>query len=78
MFKSYEKVNMAKCPSCSFKVKLGQKPRIGSRLVCPECEVVVEILHLNPPLLDLPFESGEDYYEGDDYLFDEIEFEKHS
>ena len=76
MFKSCEKVNMAKCPSCDNKVKLGQKPRIGLRIICPECEAVLDILRLNPPLLDWAFENGEDYYDGGDYLYAEIELEK--
>ena len=65
----------AKCPSCLAKVRFGPKPRIGKRFLCPECEAYVEIVKMNPPLLDWAFEQDKDYNDSFDYQYDPVSFE---
>lgn len=68
----------AKCPSCVSRLNLSRKARFNQRIVCPDCEAVLEIIRLDPPLLDWPLEDGEIYNSGfaPDYLYDDIYFEE--
>jgi hypothetical protein len=66
---------LAVCPSCAIKVDIGQKPYFGHRIVCPDCKAALEIIQVNPPLLDWLFDNDKDYYPGNDYLSDEYFFE---
>ena len=68
---------MAKCPSCMFKVDIGEKPRFGQRIKCPDCEAVLEIIQINPPILDWLFDEDKDYSYDANFYFDEMSFERH-
>jgi hypothetical protein len=66
-----------KCPSCYTRIELGPKPRQFQRIVCPECEVDLEIIKTNPPLLDWAFDYDENYYDNSDFQYDDLSFERH-
>jgi hypothetical protein len=40
------------CLDCEREIDLGPSPTIGQRLVCPNCEVAMEIINLDPLELD--------------------------
>jgi lysine biosynthesis protein LysW len=45
-------MTIAFCPECEHRLKLGTRPRMGQRVTCPECEVKLEVVSLNPLELD--------------------------
>ena len=54
------------CPSCGESVILDKSPRLGDFIVCRICEEKLEVIDLNPILLDFPLEDGSYDYEYDD------------
>ncbi len=57
---------LAKCPSCSIKMDIGKNPRPYQRLICPDCGSDLEIVKIDPPVLDWAF-GNEEFY--DDMVF---------
>jgi len=51
----------AKCPSCLIKIDIGRSPRHYQRIICPDCDAHVEIIKIDPPVLDWAFGSEEFY-----------------
>ena len=64
------KKSMGKCPSCGEYIYLGDQARIGQFLTCSSCEDELEILRLNPVILDWSYFPGEN----EDYFDEELEF----
>jgi len=62
----------AKCPSCYTRVSFGLKPEFYQRVVCQNCDTVLRIVKINPPVLDWDFESDNENNNREDYLSDEI------
>jgi alpha-aminoadipate carrier protein LysW len=68
------------CPSCGENVNVSDKPKMGQRVVCKECDTELEVVWLDPLELDWPMDEYErddddDSFEDmDDY--DEEEFEE--
>ena len=59
------KKSICQCPSCSHNVFVGLHPKIGDLVVCNQCYLDMEIVNLNPIILDWAvFETGF-YYEED-------------
>jgi lysine biosynthesis protein LysW len=52
--------NTAECPECDAWVELPKNIRLGKKLKCPECETMLEIVELDPPVLDYAFVTEED------------------
>ncbi len=50
----------AECPECDAWVKLPRAIRLGKRAKCPVCETVLEVVELDPPVLDYAFVNEED------------------
>jgi lysine biosynthesis protein LysW len=48
------------CPDCDSEIDVGRKPRIGSRVTCPECGFVSEIIDIDPVELDWPYDYEDD------------------
>ena len=46
----------AKCPNCGEKTSLGESPRIGRFVSCRHCGVELEIISLDPIVLDWPYD----------------------
>ena len=57
---------IAECPSCGEMVLFGKNPKLGELITCRECEEELEVISLEPILLDFPLEDGE-YDEEFDY-----------
>lgn len=67
------KKRTSRCPSCGEKISVGERPKIGQYLLCSICDEKVEIVSLDPIVLDLlyvaddndyRFEYWERYWEG--------------
>ena len=54
--------NMPKalCPSCWRRVNLGPRTEPGQMLSCPHCAADLEVIKVNPPVLDWAFRRWED------------------
>lgn len=50
----------AKCIACTKNVDLGDTPRKGMMVKCPNCGMKLEVIRINPPLLDWPLPVVED------------------
>ncbi len=50
---------MARCPECDSRIYFERKPDPGQIIVCPECEVSLEIMSANPIRLDWAYDEGE-------------------
>jgi len=50
----------SRCPYCRERIPVGERPKIGKILVCGVCDEQVEIIRLDPVVLDLVYltESG--------------------
>ena len=60
------KKRTSRCPSCGEKIFLGDHPKIGQFLLCSVCGERVEIIKLDPIVLDLLYVSDYSEYM-DDY-----------
>ena len=56
---------IAECPSCGEMVYFAKFPRLGQYIDCRYCEEELEVIDLQPLLLDWPIE--EDNYDNDLY-----------
>jgi lysine biosynthesis protein LysW len=63
-----EKKRMGKCPSCGENIDLGDRLWVGQLFTCSSCEDELEIIQLNPIVLDWSYNPGDDYYNYDEKL----------
>lgn len=61
---------MAECPSCGEMVYFEKNPTIGQYVTCRFCDEQLEVIELDPVILDWPFVDEDLEYE-DDYADDE-------
>ncbi len=61
----------AKCPSCLIKFDIGLDPRPYQRFICPECDAFLEIIKIDPPVLDWSFGYSEEYYHSKNWYFED-------
>ena len=54
---------MAKCIACNQEVSLSSKPRKWTYVTCQHCGRRLEIIRVNPPLLDWPLCEADDLWE---------------
>jgi lysine biosynthesis protein LysW len=66
--KTYKK-RTSRCPSCGEKITIGEYPKIGQYLLCSICDEKVEVVNLDPVVLDLLYVPDEDGYSIDEYEF---------
>lgn len=45
----------AECPECGSWFDLPRGARVGKRLKCPECQTLLRVVELEPPVLDYVF-----------------------
>lgn len=64
------KRGMGKCPSCGETIYVGYRSRIGQLVTCCSCDDELEILRLDPIILDWSYIPGDDSY----YFDEELEF----
>ncbi len=53
------------CPDCAARIYLGRRPWIGQPVTCDTCDADLEVVAVNPPLLDWAGEVGDDVWEKD-------------
>lgn len=63
----FNKKKASRCPSCGEKIYLGDHPKVGQYLHCSICDEQVEIIKLDPIVLDLIFVPDDSRYMLDDY-----------
>jgi alpha-aminoadipate carrier protein LysW len=51
------------CPECDSEIALGKGIVEGEIIQCPECGAELEVVSLDPPVLDLAPEEEEDWGE---------------
>ncbi|RMG95201.1 MAG: hypothetical protein D6706_12645 [Chloroflexi bacterium] len=61
------KVVVATCPACDTRIRFRKHPRRGQFVTCPECESVLEVVHVSPLELDWADEAFDD-----DEIFDRM------
>ena len=60
----------ATCPQCDERIRFADMPDIGDIVTCRWCDARLEVVSLNPIVLDWPFELDEDDEEDDNAEFD--------
>ena len=58
----------ANCPSCSIQVDIGKNRHPYQRFRCPGCETFLEIINIDPPVLDWAFRDREEFYDNLDFV----------
>ena len=61
------KKRTSRCPSCGEKISVGDRPKIGQYLLCSVCDEKVEIVNLDPIVLDLLYVVDDGDYRFDEY-----------
>ena len=64
------KKRMGKCPSCGEYIYLGDRLKIRQRIICNSCDDSLEIIKLDPVILDWVYISER----GNHYFDDEFEY----
>jgi lysine biosynthesis protein LysW len=59
------------CPNCRTKVELGKDPILGQLFTCSSCRSELELVWLDPPELDWPWEYPED----EELIYEDMDFE---
>jgi len=59
----------ATCPQCDERIRFADMPDIGDIVTCRWCDARLEVVSLNPIVLDWPFELDEDDEEDDNAEF---------
>lgn len=63
---SNKKPMEALCPDCGEKFNIRTVPELGQRITCPNCWAYLEIVSLNPIVLEWDSFDPEDEDSGDD------------
>ena len=58
---------VVECLLCSEDIDVGFKPKINKFITCKSCEMVFEIINLDPIMIDWPYYDDGDYDEEDDF-----------
>ncbi len=56
-------MNTTTCPECAGEIVIGSDVLTGEIIQCPECGAELEVISLDPPVLDLAPEVEEDWGE---------------
>lgn len=60
---------LVSCLLCNKVIDLGFNYKVGKFITCKNCEMVYEIINIDPVMIDWP------YYDADDDFYDDIEKE---
>jgi lysine biosynthesis protein LysW len=55
----------ATCPNCGEKTSVGERPKNGQILVCKYCGIDLEVVNLDPLILDWPYYPDDTWMELD-------------
>ncbi len=58
------------CPQCDNRIRFSEMPDVGDIVLCRTCDTRLEVVSLNPIVLDWPF----DLADADDDVDDDDEF----
>jgi Zn-finger nucleic acid-binding protein len=50
-------MKIATCPECEGEFRTGPILKVGQRLICPNCDAELEVIHLSPLELDWAFDE---------------------
>jgi lysine biosynthesis protein LysW len=64
---------IAICPDCDAEIDLGAEPRLGQKITCPNCEVELEVVNLDPLELNWDVNESDDEEWDDDWEEEEGE-----
>ena len=70
------KKRASRCPSCGEKIFLGEHPKVGQYLLCSICDEKVEIIKLDPIVLDMLYVPGDNGHGIDKYEYWESYWER--
>jgi len=59
----WRRYRMIECPECAAELQLAPDVEVGEIVVCPDCGVELEVMGLDPIVLDLAPEEEEDWGE---------------
>lgn len=62
-------MNKAKCPMCSADVPIPKSAKLGTLVVCDQCDAELEVVSLKPLELDWPLDDLEDEDDFDEFDF---------
>jgi lysine biosynthesis protein LysW len=57
MTKTARTTSVAYCPECDESIGLGARLHVGQQIVCPHCEIDLEVISLAPLELDWAFDA---------------------
>ncbi|MCL7452224.1 MAG: lysine biosynthesis protein LysW [Anaerolineae bacterium] len=63
----------AYCPDCASRIYLGRKPWLNQPAFCDQCEADLEVVRLNPPVLDWVDEVADDPWQQEPELLADAE-----
>lgn len=63
------KKKTSRCPSCGEKISIGDRPRVGQLFRCFICDEEIEIVRLDPIILDLSFIQDEFTYQFEEHEY---------
>jgi alpha-aminoadipate carrier protein LysW len=52
-------ISRAVCPGCSGRVEIGPRIRKGDWVTCPRCGADLEVISLDPPMLNWAYDGPE-------------------
>jgi hypothetical protein len=64
------------CPSCGEQILIESFPKMAQRFTCPACDEQLEIINLDPIILDLVFDFSEKRFNYDEYEYWDKYWEK--
>lgn len=65
---------LARCPHCTARVRIASDSQLGDRLMCPECNTMLEVVALSPAELYWAFDPPDDD-DGDQYGNGDLDWE---
>jgi Zn-finger nucleic acid-binding protein len=76
-------MKIAMCPECEGEFRTGPILKVGQRLICPNCDAELEVIHLSPLELDWAFDEpasdteteAEESWEEEEETWDDEEWE---
>jgi alpha-aminoadipate carrier protein LysW len=54
------------CPDCDKEITFNPHPRLGQKLTCPQCDVELEVISVDPPELDWAYDWSEEDWEDEE------------
>ena len=52
------------CPDCDEEMTFNPHPRLGQKVICPHCDVELEVISVDPLELDWAYDWSEDEWDG--------------